>query len=95
MAKDRIKAYLKKFTPQKWKKDIRKEGMIPKVVVKTITKKRISKEFLIYSNKNFPSKGLFKKNVLISDIIIEKSGVIANIDMAKTNKKNNKFSFEL
>ena len=94
MAKDRIKAYLKKFTPQKRKKDIRKDGIIPKIEVKIITKKRISKEFLIYSNKNFPSKELFKKNVLSSDIIIEKSGVIAIVDMAKTKKKINKLSFE-
>ena len=53
MAKDKIKAYLKKFTPQKRKKDIRKDGIIPKIEVKIITKKRISKEFLIYSNKKF------------------------------------------
>ena len=67
--------------------------MIPKIIVKIITKKRISKEFLIYSNKNFPSEKLFKKNDFSSDIIIEKSGVIAMNDMAKTNKKINKFSF--
>ena len=68
--------------------------MIPKVVVIIITKKRISKELLTNSNKNFPSEKLFKKNPLSSDIIIEKSGVIAIVDMPKTNKKINKFSFE-
>ena len=68
--------------------------MIPKVVVIIITKKRISKELLIYSNKNFPSEKLFKKNPLSSDSTIEKSGVIAIVEMAKTNKKINKFSFE-
>ena len=94
MAKDRIRAYLKKFAPQKRKKDIRKDGIIPNIEVKIITKKRISKEFLIYSNKNFLSKELFKKNVSSSDIIIEKSGVIATVDMAKTKKKINKLSFE-
>ena len=94
MAKDRIRAYLKKFAPQKRKKDIRKDGIIPNIEVKIITKKRISKEFLIYSNKNFLSKELFKKNVSSSDIIIEKSGVIAIVDMAETKKKINKLSFE-
>ena len=86
---------MKKFTPQKLKKDIRKDGIIPKNIVKTVTKKRISNEFLIYLNKILLSEKPLRKNVLSSDVIIEKSGVIAMVDMAKTNKNINQFSLEL
>tara|TARA_B100000035_G_C20935394_1_gene525019 strand:+ start:89 stop:349 length:261 start_codon:yes stop_codon:yes gene_type:complete len=86
---------LKKFTPQKLKKDIRKDGIIPKKIVKIVTKKRISNEFLIYLNKILPSEKPLRKNVLRSDVIIEKSGVIAMVDIAKTNKNINQFSLEL
>ncbi len=86
---------MKKFTPQKLKKDIRKDGIIPKKIVKIVTKKRISNEFLIYLNKILPSEKPLRKNVLRSDVIIEKSGVIAMVDIAKTNKNINQFSLEL
>jgi hypothetical protein len=38
---------------------------------------------------------LFIKNVLSNDIIIEKSGVIATVDIVKTNKNINQFPLEL
>ena len=41
------------------------------------------------------SEKLFIKNVLSKDIIIEKSGVIATVDIAKTNKNINQFPLEL
>ena len=41
------------------------------------------------------SEKLFIKNVLSNDIIIEKSGVIARVDIVKTNKNINQFPLEL
>ena len=69
--------------------------MIPKISVKIVTQKRILNEFLIYSNKIlFPEK-LLRKNVLISDKVIEKSGVIAIVEITKTNENINQLSLEL
>jgi hypothetical protein len=69
--------------------------MTPKIIVKIVTKKRISNEFLIYVIKMLLSEKLFIKNVLSNDIIIEKSGVIATVDIVKTNKNINQFPLEL
>lgn len=52
-------------------------------------------EFLIYTNKILSPEKLLRKSVLSSDIIIEKSGVIAMVEMAKTSRNINQFSLEL